>query len=229
MAEIIRKGKLFFSMIANGYIMEMFKILKKKTYSNDYFFMIKRDLSKEIKIPPSRINLSIRPYKESDHKYFPNLPEDDRMLSENIDTCYVALTEEGIPCYRHWLIYPSQNEKMKKYFGDNLPLLKEGECMLERAFTIPEFRSKYVMPAASSMLANMAKNDGYKWVITCTHVDNIPTLKGAVKCDAVIYELQTIKWRFFKKSVTYSKVPEKFKTNPQLFPEQNLKTSLAST
>ena len=65
------------------------------------------------------------------------------------------------------------------------------------------------MPAAMSRIAEKGKELNVRWIITCVKTDNIPSLKGCLRSGFEPYLLQKIKYRFFKYSVTYGKIPNK--------------------
>jgi len=217
--KIKNKVKMFASMLKSGKLKDVFAIIKKRTYSNIYFFMVKQDihLIDFDNIPKARIDVTIRPYEDSDHKHFQNLDLADKLLEAKIPTCYVAVTNEGIPCYRVWLFEPSQNNKTKAFFGYNYPKLKKDEFILEMVYTVKEFRKSYLMVTVNYMLFKKAKELGYKWAVGCISINNKPSLKGANRLGAHPYKLQITKWRFFTRKTIYVDIPEKLKAKyPQL-------------
>lgn len=220
----MHKIKTFFNLLIHGKFGYILKLLIQRTYSNTYSYFFKKDISiyKTITPPTTSVKFKLRTYKPSDSAYFKNLPWDDLLLNANIDTCYVAETLEGIPCYRQWFIEPSQNPKIKSFFGDNLPQLAPDECMFERVFVTKEYRGLNLAYTASYPLVLKALELGYKSAVGCIDVKNTRSLRAAVKTKAVPKKIQIAKWRFFKRRITYQDIPEKFKSrHPWLFATEN--------
>ncbi|CAH8286202.1 hypothetical protein EV196_106223 [Mariniflexile fucanivorans] len=211
-------------MVTSGHIKQIFIIIKNRTYSNTYWYFVRRDLNLGLigEVPKTKIDIKLRPYKSSDHQYFSHLILDDMLLNANIPTCYVAVTNEDVPCFRQWLIEPSQNEKIKGFFGDNFPLLAADECIFERAYAVKEYRGMNLYPTVNYILGKKALDLGYRWVVACIDINNAASLKAALKLETRPYKLQITKWRFFTRKVSYTHIPEKLKKqNPWLFPDEN--------
>ncbi|WP_445957747.1 hypothetical protein [Yeosuana sp.] len=218
MKTFLKRAKTLFGMIAQGKLIESYHLLRTKIYSNKKFLVLRRDLKEEFIDPVAKIDLKIRLQEEKDLSHFIDLPEDDLLIKQNILNCYVATTNDDVPCYREWLMHSSQNSKIKSFFGKNLPLPNENEAILERAYTIPSFRGLYVMPAAMSKIALKGNELGVRWIITCVGIDNIPSLKGCKRSGFFPYKLRVEKWRLFKQEVTtFNEIPEKLLKKTAVF------------
>ncbi|MFB9057593.1 hypothetical protein ACFFU9_12665 [Mariniflexile ostreae] len=213
------KIKVFFSLLTHGDITVIFKIIKNRIYSNTSYYFFRRDLNRGITyIPEAKIEVSIRPYRDSDYEHFKGLPLDDMLLNANIPTCYVAVTQDGTPCFREWFIEPSQNEKIKSFFGHNFPSLEEDECIFERAYAVERYRGMNIYSVVNYHLGKKALELGYRWAVSCIEISNIESLKGAIKLEARPHKLQVTKWRFFVRRTVYVEIPKKLKAkNPWLF------------
>jgi len=210
-------------MIAKGYIKDIFIIIKNRAYSNSYWYFVRRDLCLGLKgdIPEAKMDIKIRLYKNSDNKYFSNLALDDLLINANIPTCYVAVTTDDVPCYREWLIEPSQNKKIKGFFGHNFHELEADECIFERAYTIEEYRGLNLYATVNYMLGKKALDLGYRWAVAIIDINNIASLNAANKLETRPHKLQVTKWRFFTRRVVYVDIPEKLKAKtPWLFPKE---------
>ncbi len=223
MDKVSNKIKVFLNLLLNGDFKIIFKTIANRIYSNRYFYFVRRDLEIAIKgkVPVSKVGISLRPYQNSDHKYFKGLPLDDMLINANISTCYVAVTKDNIPCFREWFIEPYENKKIKNFFGDNFPLLEANECIFERAYAVKEYRGLNIYSEVNYILGKMALSLGYKWVVACIDINNTQSLKAALKLETHPYKLQVTKWRFFVRRTSYIDIPEKLKTkNPWLFQDQ---------
>ncbi|MFD0988638.1 hypothetical protein ACFQ1R_00895 [Mariniflexile jejuense] len=224
MYKLVKKAKVFLNMVLNGLYKDIFNIIKQRIYSNTYWFYIRRDLTQGInnQTHKAKIDITLREYTDADHKYFKNLPLDDMLINANIPTCYVAVTKDGIPCFREWFIEPSQNEKIKKFFVNNLPQLKPDECIFERAFAVKAYRGLDLYQEVNYLFAKKALNLGYKWSISCIDLDNILSLKAAHKLQTTPTKLLVIKHRFFTQKPVLIDIPKKLKAKtPWLFDEEN--------
>lgn len=224
MNKFVSKLKVFLKMLSNGLYKETWEIIKNRFYStNSNMYLVKRDLTINMKgaVPKAKIDITIREGKQEDYKYFRTTPEDELFIKANMNTCYVAVTKDNIPCFREWLIEPSQNKKIKKFFADNIPQLKPDECLFERAYAVKEYRGLNLYPEVNYLLGKKALNLGYKWAIGTIATNNILSLKAALGVETKPYKLQVVKWRFFMKRIVYIDIPKKLKAaNPWLFPTE---------
>src|SRR5690606_10690871 len=85
--------------------------LERTLNSEEVCFVFKRDLNIEIKKPRSLVKVTTRVSQESDEAYFKENEKDG--LMDQLETCYVAINKDEIPCFRVWLIDTSQNEKLQ--------------------------------------------------------------------------------------------------------------------
>jgi len=223
-AIVVMKSKMFLSMLAKGEVKNIFNTVKHRTYSNVYYYFIRKDLellNKEA-IPEAKINITLRPYKDSDQVHFKNLPLDDMLLKANIPTCYVAVTDDDIPCYRQWFMQPCDNDKIQAFFKYNFPILKEDDCIFERSHAIKKFRGLNLMPKVHYLMQKKALDLGYKWVVGCIPIENSLSLRGVLKSNGKPYKLQATKRRFFIRRTLYIDIPQKLKDqNPWLFPKED--------
>lgn len=220
MSKIKNKIKTFYNLLAQGEFLVILKIIKDRIYSNIYFYYFRKDLSflEFVEIPKTQIDFKLRPYQDKDAVYFKNLPLDDMLINANISTCYVAETSTGEVCYRQWFIEPSQNDKIKAFFGHNFPELKKDECIFERVHVTEKYRGQHIALTANIMLVKKALSLGYKWGVGCIDPENTSSLKAAAKAYVVPDKLQVTRWRFFRMDTIYIDVPKKFKDkHPWLF------------
>ena len=223
MANFKHKFMTLCNMIANSNFKDISLTIKRRLYSNTYWYFVRRDLHLGLNgaIPEAKIDITLRPYKDSDHVHFDNLPLDDMLLKANIATCYVAVTKDDIPCFREWLIEPSQNDKIKSFFGHNFPRLEADQCIFERAYAPKAYRGLNLHPAVNYLFAKKALELGYRWVVSIIDLNNMASLKMMHKLDTYPYKLHITKRRFFTKKTVYMDIPEKLKAKtPWLFPKE---------
>lgn len=223
MAKIFNKIKVFLNLLITGKYKDILTIVKNRIYSNTYsHYIIRRDLESlnSEPIPEAKINVTLRPYKDSDHAHFENLPLDDILLKANIPTCFVAVTDDDIPCFRQWFMEPKDNNKLQAFFKKELPILKENEIMLERSYAVKKFRGLNLMPRVHYLMQKKALDLGYKWVVGFIPINNSLSLRGAFRAGGKPYKLLVIKRLFFIKRYVYIDIPQKLKDqNTWLFPK----------
>ncbi len=198
----------FIDLIKKGEIKFLIDGISKRIISKNESFGLKRDLNLAFQNPDALIDITIRPFRPEDQKYFTKDLQNDGLIKKNIPNCYVATNTDDIPCFREWFIGPNQNMKIKEFWEKSIPILKEGEALLESAFTVPAFRGNNIMPAAVSRIVEKGNDLGIKSVITFVAIDNIPSLKGCKRSGFYPYILRTEKWFMFKKTMTFENIPQ---------------------
>jgi GNAT superfamily N-acetyltransferase len=197
------------------------KGLRRKVYSNSNFYCLRRDLTQSFEAPPAKISITVRPVQKSEaENLFDATPSGlsaaeviDRtgrmdLFQTGIPLCYVAVDQNGAPCYAQWLISSADNHRIQEYFRRTFPLLAPDEALLEGAFTPESHRGKGIMPRAMALIAERAKNFGARYVITFVAEDNIPSLKGCKRAGFVPYMLRKTDWRLLRPRVTFFPLPE---------------------
>jgi GNAT superfamily N-acetyltransferase len=191
--------------------------LRKWLYSDSYAYGLFRDLTVRMHVPEPAILLTIRPIEQSDVQAFmeidnhatrPAFGPRSRLLASDIQTCYVAVTEEGAPCYMQYLILPSENDKVQAVFEGLFPRLAEDEALLEGAFTVEEYRGQGIMPFVMEHLAQKAREKGAQRLLTFVTSHNVPALKGCIRAGFVPNMLVNRRFRLFKRRVTFTPLPE---------------------
>jgi GNAT superfamily N-acetyltransferase len=207
--NLLRKGQ--FTVFLQEFI--------KRLWSESVSFGLCRDLKDNFQNPDAGINITVRPCTEGDFELlsqnsdvsrssFKPIQDRRNLLRANLPTCYVAVTDDNIPCYMQWLIGSRDNEKKQEIFGDIFPILDKEEALLEGAYTNPSFRGQGIMPAAMSRIAEKAGELGAHRVITFVHVENIPSLKGCSRSGFSPYILRRDRWFIFRRSIAFEKIPE---------------------
>ena len=191
-------------MIANGEGLSLLRMIGRGFYSNQKILCLRRDLEVPFKTPAAKIALSIRPLLDEDVSELLESGSDvaERLkrklfLKEKVPTCYVAVTEDGHPCYMQWLMLAEQNKSIQAYFKGVFPRLKQNEGLLEFAFCLEKYRGMGIMQHSMAEIATKGKESGARWIITFVRADNIPSLKGCNRAGFSPYLVHEHKWRFF--------------------------------
>jgi GNAT superfamily N-acetyltransferase len=183
-------------MIRNGEAPEVLLEAGRRIYSNGASYILRRDLSKPLARPQSKISFKVRPVAVTD---FPQIaaerPRRLPALRANIPTCYVAETEDGSICYMQWLVKSEHQGLVKPHFKGELANLSNDSVLLEFAYTFEKFRGAGVMGAAMAEIAERAIPLGAKWAFTYVKADNVPSLKGCAHAGFKEYMIRTENWR----------------------------------
>lgn len=150
---------------------------------------LRRDLTQPQAVPKPRIPIEIRQLAEADlevllsHESVDSAKERTEMTwrrdfySRFPHGCFVAVDlRTGVPCYMQWLLGPADNAALAALRC--FPALGEDEALLEQAYTHPDYRGRYIMPAAMAMIADRAVDIGARYVLTFVEESNVPSLKG---------------------------------------------------
>ncbi|WP_242927283.1 GNAT family N-acetyltransferase [Pontibacter vulgaris] len=232
----VRKG---WELLAKGNVRDAWKLTnnrlysiaaKERIYSTRYWYGLKRYLVDDFQNPKAKINITVRPLEERDIDYLldtTGLTEKEvkqinyqrKLVNSNLQTCFVAVTEDGKPCYMQWLVGPANNHKIRSTFNGLFPQLKANEALLEGAYMHPAYRGLGIMPDAMCQIAEKAADIGASEVITFVKLNNIPSLKGCRGCGFSPYSLLQETWLLKRKYVTMPPVP------PKLLKEYDIATA----
>lgn len=204
--KFVSNLRFTFDQILNGNSSYIFKILGQRIKSERLSFVVKKDLGLEMKTPRSLINISLRPYINEDSEYFKEDTGNLFMLKK-LSGCYVAVTDKGVPCFRIWMLEPSLNEVIKDYWGDSYPQLNNNEVLIARAFTLKKYRGLGVMSKAMALLAEEAKEKGFKFAISVTPVENKNSLHSSYYAGFKPYLMLREKYFIFKKKDSFEEIP----------------------
>ncbi len=206
-------------LIHHGLWQILFRKLKTGLSSDTTSFGLVRDLSVVFPAPEARIPIGVRPLKPEDVPVLFDMTAatsdaeiDNRLqrlslLEANIPTCYVAVAPDGTPCFTQWLMGPEDNERIGEFFSGGHPQLESDQMLLEHAFTLEAHRGGGVMSSAMWKIVEKAREAGAKQVITFVGVDNTASLKGCKRAGFRPYCFRESRWRFFRRSVTFTPVP----------------------
>ena len=158
-------------------------------------FGLRRHLHTSYIPPTTRFPLTVRelahsdtplilPYHlaASDRREGQQINQRRKLLARNIPTPFVAIDQSSSrPCFLQWAFDSSQNDFITYFFKGRFPRLKQGEILLENAYTHPDYRGQGVMAVAMSLIADIVAAQGAHEVITFVEATNTASLKGCTR------------------------------------------------
>jgi Acetyltransferase (GNAT) family len=129
------------------------------------------------------------------------------LFTTGIRTCYVAVTDEGTPCYMQYLIGPDENDKLEAAFGELMPPLAEDEALLEFAFGLEQYRHLGAMPAVVPELVRIARANGVQRIVTWVPDRNAQVLRYFERSGFVPYGIRTERYRLFRRTIRFEPAP----------------------
>ena len=205
-STIKRKINFIFKLIKDAKLAFLWNAFLRRLYSEDVAFGFKRELDKEQIKPRVLLPFNTRPCKNSDIDFF--LDNENDGLINDFETCYVATTKEGVPCFRLWVIGASQNKKLKDIWGRTFPQLLQDEVLIENVFTVPKFRGMGILPAVLYDVCETCKEHGAKYALTFGLASNNNTSRSYHYAGFYPYVLRKRKWFLFRKSITFEEIPK---------------------
>lgn len=197
---VIKSKVLLIKSIGLNFI---FKILLKNMASINHYYILQRGLVDLTEERVSRVKFYICTANNEDImtiintlKYVDNPSRKEivvRMLFYNsgFKNCYIAKTTSGDIAYLQWLIYPHENDIIKKYYSNRFNLLRENQVMVENAFTYPKYRGLGLKRDMTNELLKEAKKRGYTSAITYVRKDLIHAINDHIMNGFKITKLVT--------------------------------------
>ncbi|MCK8480718.1 GNAT family N-acetyltransferase [Psychroserpens algicola] len=189
-------------LIKNGNLKPIFNGLLTRFYSSTNFIGVELH-TENLKNCDAKLNISIRPFKNSDINALNEELRHRRLVDENIPNCYVAQINTNDTVYRQWVFKHHQNERIAIYFGPIFPKLKKDEAIIEGVFTHTDYRGLRIMPKAVYEILNQAHYSHLKRVIAFVDEQNIASLKGFYRVGFEPYIIRKEQWLFFKRKVSF--------------------------
>jgi len=143
----------------------------KRVFSVEHFYLLKRNLNEPINEIKFRITYSLEKIKEGDWNEISEILKSSDVATQKeylrrfffytagFSNCYVLKNKNGQIACMLWMIYPSENENLRKYYKSDIFLLKQNEVLLENLFTLPKFRGFGFSPVLTSELLKLAKKE----------------------------------------------------------------------
>lgn len=219
MAKRVRsKIKQYARLVSGGNFKPIMEDVRRWAWSADIAVGLERDVTMQFEPPPARVQLDIRKLDDviaarlfSEEGLDPHSVLDmqarRRFWEDGIPDAYVAMDDEGTPCYVQWAIPGDRAELIKDYFGKGFPDLAKDELLLEGAWARPEARGKRIMAEAMSRITEAGTGPGHRRAITFVGIDNEPSLRGCRAAGYEVYLERQETWRLGRRSVRWGEAP----------------------
>ncbi|MBN1983158.1 MAG: hypothetical protein JW795_16610 [Chitinivibrionales bacterium] len=123
-----------------------------------------------------------------------------KFYSEGFKNCFVYLIEGKI-AFMQWLIYPSENDLLRKHYGKKYKTLTPQQVLVENVFIFPEFRGQGLFPHLTIQLLKQAEQEGYTHALSYVKKNMIAPLNELIAAGFRIIslvedvKLMGIEWR----------------------------------
>jgi hypothetical protein len=220
------------SLIRNGHLGLICREIRRRIYSNRYFLILYQKIALPPQIPEPKIHVILRLMKPEDIPRLldinqKGMKDEDvlerirllRLLNSGIQECYVAETEERVPCHISWWVNSSQNPIVKEFYGGAILPLAADEVLVEGAFTLESYQRLGILNWRRIKFFEKSLAIGAKRVINYVRHDNLPSLESEKKAGYRVFMIRKDKWRVFRRSFIFKPVPESTKyplTNEQI-------------
>jgi len=197
------------------------KEIRRRVYSDNNFVIWRRNVSVCQEIRDAKISLTLRSLKREDiprllNFHFRGLSDKEimerlrllRLLKSGIQRCYVAVTDNNVPCHMGWLIDSRENSKLRQLFGGGILDLASDEVLFEGGFTPEQYRGQGIQRWIVAKFVEMARDSGAKSALSYVRYSNIPSHKAHKGNLFSMYMLRKDKWRFFLHSMTFAELSD---------------------
>jgi hypothetical protein len=175
--------------------------LRQRAKSHSLEVGLRCDLDRLPALRPAAMHLSMEPCQDSFGGFDQELERTAgldygralhrrRLHRAGLRTLHVAWSADRVPVYVQWLVGPAEWPVLDALEGSFWPRPRQGEVLLEFAYTFVPFRGKGVMSDAMGQLLRIAAAGGASTAYTYVTVDNVPSLRG---CAHVGFELDHMK------------------------------------
>jgi hypothetical protein len=180
--------------------------LRRRLWSDYVFVGLTSDLSAPL-VKRSELPIEMRPVDPASFRGFRDefgraSPRDaleafgrQQMCDAGVETLYVAIAGDGRPIYAQWCITPSARAALARLCPGYYPPLRDGEVLLEGAYTFTAFRGMRAMADGMSQLVCGARQAGARAALTYVNIDNVPSLRGCAACGFRADHVRIDKWR----------------------------------
>lgn len=204
-------------LLKDGRYRVIYNILRERIYSTATAYCLECLLDTPLPEPDASLPFNLRICREGDidallmqgelYRLEPDNAETlGALIRAGLGTCYIAADGDKA-CFMQLVIDSGYNRHIPVYLGDNYPDLKQGEALLEGAFTVPGYRGRGLMPATIARIANLLRCQGIRRLVTFVYTDNTASLKAIRKAGFEPRALRTTHWRLFRRKVTFSPLP----------------------
>lgn len=217
----ISKFQILKSLILNGHFGLIFREFLRRLYSDRYFFILHREISLPASIPEPKIHVTLRPMKPDDIPRLLDINQKGmkdgdilerirllQILNSGIQECYVAETDQSVPCHISWWVNSSQNPIIKEFYGGGILPLGADEVLIEGAFTLEAYQRLGIQKWRRFKFFEKSLARGANRVVIYVRHDNVRSLKSCESAGYKLFMIRRDKWRFFRRFFIYKPVPE---------------------
>jgi GNAT superfamily N-acetyltransferase len=129
------------------------------------------------------------------------------MIGVGIETPYVAVTGDGIPCHMQWMIGSGENRALQQFSRGGLPAIGEDEVILENAFTLEPYRRQGIEIETVRVLFDIARQQGVQRAILFVGSNSTVSLKLVSELGFTPYCLKTCRRRMLRQYFTFARIP----------------------
>jgi hypothetical protein len=199
--RILKKAHYAFLLLRIGGLIPFLSQMKRQIYSRGTFLGLQKDLNTDNIDVACEVEYSLQLASEEDMeelleraKYESResaheLIQRKWFYDSGFRNCYIARAlDTGELCYMQWMISSAAEPVLLQEFAGKFPVLGEDEVLLENAYTFEKYRGKRVMPSVEVRLAGIARDKGFKRMITYVLEDNVASLKGCERAGFQVFE-----------------------------------------
>lgn len=157
-------------------------------WSDRYWLVLRRDLTRDAPRPASPVPFSVRPYepRDTDSLFDRRSPAEraewakrQRWMKRGLSRCYVAVLADGRATFMQWLCTPDDNPVLRELFPFAAHVVPPGAVLLEGAYTPPRYRRIPIMPAAMAEIAERGRQLGARAAVVYVEEDNTSMIRAA--------------------------------------------------
>ena len=118
-----------------------------------------------------------------------------KACEDGVRSLFVAEVD-GQAAYCQWLVRAADQAAIQRHSPHTYAPLRDGEVLLEGAYTFTPFRGKKAMAAGMVQLLHIARDEGAVAAITYVAADNVPSLRGCARVGFVVDRRRVTTVRF---------------------------------
>ena len=167
------------------------RFARRRAWSSDVSFGLRADLDKLPEVPPARIPVRMEARDPATFSGFKDeltrvsgglgLAQRQNLCAARVQTLYVAVDDSGEPIYAQWLVRSHEQHALHRATHGLFPELRDGEALVEGAYTFASFRKLGVMADGMMQLLVRARASGDRTVFTYVADGNVASLRGCAR------------------------------------------------
>jgi len=189
------------------------RLLRSMMFSFNHYYFLGRNLQPPLDNPPgSGRNGTVSLITDQDIEDIRGQlesfdPEDRREVMSRLmfygrgfRNCYVMRQGDEL-AYIQWVIFPSENDLITRWYARRYYTLAERQVMIENAFTFPRYRGRGYLQSGTLQLLELSRSSGYGSAVCYIRKDRITPLNEFARMGFRIikllgdYKLAGMAWR----------------------------------